>query len=69
MEMKWGTIKHCVAKFMGNYKIVIVFNESSTFSNWSVQKVLKLYKSKHIRITIFYLYIAKCINITYKVVP
>jgi hypothetical protein len=64
MEMKWGTIKQFVAKFMGNYKIVIVFNELNTFSSWRVQKVLKLYKFKHIRIKVLYWYIIKCINIT-----
>jgi hypothetical protein len=69
MEMKWGTIKHFVAKFMGNYKIVIVFNKSSTFFSWKVKKKFKLYKFKHIRIKDLYLYNVKCINITSKVVP
>jgi hypothetical protein len=32
LETKWGFIKHDVAKFCGNYQIVVTLNESGTSS-------------------------------------
>jgi hypothetical protein len=46
LETKWGFIKHDVAKFCGNYHIVVALNESGTFSEDKLQKVFELFKSK-----------------------
>jgi len=46
-------IKHNVAIFIGHYGIVVVFCEFGILVEDILQKVVELYKSKHIKIKVF----------------
>ncbi len=50
LETKWGIIKHDVAKFIGNYIVVLAFCELGTGFEDMLHKTLDLYKTKHPKI-------------------
>ncbi len=47
LETKWGIMKHDVAKFIGNYTVVLVLCELRTNFEDTFHKALDLYKTKH----------------------
>jgi hypothetical protein len=47
LEAKWGIIKHDVAKFIGNYIVVLMLCESRIAFEDTFHKALDLYKTKH----------------------
>jgi hypothetical protein len=47
LKTKWGIIKHDVAKFIGNYIVVLVLYELGTCFEDMFHKALDLYKTKH----------------------
>jgi hypothetical protein len=47
LEMKWGIIKHDVAKFIGVHKQVSSCRESGSSPDNVLQNALELYKVKH----------------------
>jgi hypothetical protein len=47
LEIKWGIIKHDVAKFIGNYIVVFMFCDSRIGFENTLDKALDLYKTKH----------------------
>jgi len=55
-------IKHNIAKFIGDYRIVVIFCEFGTLAKDILQKALELYKSKHIKNQSFF-FLALCVFI------
>jgi hypothetical protein len=47
LEIKWGVIKHDVAKFCGNYQVMTILKKSDEFLKNTLQKALELFKAKH----------------------
>ncbi len=50
LETKWSLIKHDVFDFCCNFEVVCTLNENGVCSGDVHQKVLELYKSKHVKI-------------------
>ncbi len=49
LKTKWGIFKHVVAKFIGNYTIVIALCEFGIGTKDTFQKALILYKMEHLK--------------------
>jgi hypothetical protein len=47
LETKWSIINHDIAKFIGNYNIVLAFCELGIGIKYTHFKNLDLYKTKH----------------------
>jgi len=53
LKIKWGIIKHDVAKFIGNYIVVFMLCESRIGFENTLHKALDLYKTKHPKHQVF----------------